>query len=155
MWATKHIAVSPFDVRQLIAEKREEFGDNQQQDAQEFLTLVLDELHEDVNRAPYPRPSVECPKTAGRQEGDIAQEAWLGNLKRNNSRIVDIFEFQIRSQILFPDADDKSLKFDPMRYLSLPIPKPPHVVHVTVLPVGYPQVAPSKCTFQIPKSQTF
>lgn len=155
MWSNRHTALSPFDVRKLIAERREEFAGYRQHDAQEVLTLVLDELHEDLNRAPYPRPLVEDPKTAGRPDADIAQEAWLGNLKRNNSRIVDIFQFQIRSEILFPDADDKSLKFDPMMYLSLPIPKPPHVVHVTVLPAGYPQVAPSKCTFQIPKSQTF
>eukprot|EP00746_Dinoflagellata_sp_MGD_P139412 gnl/MRDRNA2_/MRDRNA2_72878_c0_seq2.p1 gnl/MRDRNA2_/MRDRNA2_72878_c0~~gnl/MRDRNA2_/MRDRNA2_72878_c0_seq2.p1 ORF type:complete len:870 (-),score=165.90 gnl/MRDRNA2_/MRDRNA2_72878_c0_seq2:427-3036(-) len=155
MWANNHTALSPVDVRRLIAERRQEFAGYRQHDAQEVLTLILDELHEDVNRAPYPRPIVEDPKTAGRQDADIAQEAWLGNLKRNNSRIVDIFQFQIRSEIVFPDADDKSLKFDPMMYLSLPVPKPPHVVHVTVLPVGYPQVAPSKCTFHIPKSQTF
>merc|ERR1712013_635211 len=54
--------------------------------------------------------------------GEIAAEAWTGNLSRNCSRIVDIFQFQVRSELSFPDVDFKSLKFDPMMYLSLPIP---------------------------------
>ena len=31
----------------------------------------------------------------GKTEVQIAEEAWCGNLRRNRSRIVDIFQFQV------------------------------------------------------------
>merc|ERR1719301_182013 len=89
MWANGHTALSPFDVRKLIAERREEFAGYRQHDAQEVLTLILDELHEDVNRAPYPRPIVEDPKTVGRKEADIAQEEVINEGKSTEERHRD------------------------------------------------------------------
>jgi len=74
---------------------------------------------------------------------------------RNLSQIVDIFQFQVRSEIRFPDVGDQSLKFDPMMYLPLPVPKPPHIINLTVLPLGYPEVAPMKCRVQIAKDKLF
>jgi ubiquitin C-terminal hydrolase/ubiquitin len=155
MWENSHTVVPPVELKKLIGERRPEFAGYQQHDAQEVLTFLLDGLHEDVNTAPYPRPLVEDPKFADREEAEVALEAWTGNLKRNNSRIVDIFQFQIRSEISFPDVGDRSLKFDPMMYLSLPVPKPPHVVKLIVLPLGYPEVAPMKCHVSIPKDKLF
>jgi len=122
MWENACSALSPVDIKKLVAERRPEFGGSQQHDAQEMLMLLLDGLHEDVNRAPCPRPTVEDPTMDGKTEVQIAEEAWCGNLRRNRSRIVDIFQFQVRSEIAFPDVGMRSLKFDPMMYLSLPIP---------------------------------
>eukprot|EP00425_Heterocapsa_triquetra_P047038 CAMPEP_0195074464 /NCGR_PEP_ID=MMETSP0448-20130528/17561_1 /TAXON_ID=66468 /ORGANISM="Heterocapsa triquestra, Strain CCMP 448" /LENGTH=835 /DNA_ID=CAMNT_0040106721 /DNA_START=33 /DNA_END=2540 /DNA_ORIENTATION=+ len=156
MWEDKHTALSPTEIKELIAEKRPEFGGYQQHDAQEVLTFLLDGLHEDVNRAPYPRPIVEDPSTDGKTDMEIAHEAWLGNLRRNSSKIVEIFQFQVRSEIIFPEVDGgKSLKFDPMMYLSLPVPSPPHVLQVTVTLRSYPEVAPVRRSFTIPKDKTF
>jgi len=141
------------ELKQLIAERRPEFGDYQQQhDAQDVLACLLDGLHEDVNKAPYPRPIVEDPCTNDKSDIQIATEAWSGNLKRNNSKIVDIFQFQVRSEVQFPDADDRSLKFEPMMYLTLPVPKPPHAMTVTVLPFEYPEKPPVRRTVQIAKA---
>ncbi|CAK0812062.1 unnamed protein product [Prorocentrum cordatum] len=112
-------------------------------------------LAEDVNKAPYPRPIVEDPSTNDKSDVQIATEAWSGNLQRNNSKIVDIFQFQVRSEVQFPDADDRSLKFEPMMYLTLPVPKPPHKMTVTVLPLEYPEKPPARRTVQIAKDRTF
>lgn len=155
MWAGTHTVFAPSELKQLIAERRPEFGGCQQHDAQEVLTFLLDGLHEDVNKAPYPRPIVEDPCTGDKSDVQIATEAWSGNLKRNNSKIVDIFQFQVRSEVQFPDALDRSLKFEPMMYLTLPVPKPPHAMTVTVLPFEYPEKPPVKRTVQIAKDRTF
>merc|ERR1711988_686639 len=40
-------------------------------------------------------------------------------------------------------------------YLSLPVPKPPHAVQLTVLTLGYPEVPPAKCSVNIAKDQCF
>jgi ubiquitin carboxyl-terminal hydrolase 4/11/15 len=155
MWKNDHTVLPPVDLKRLIAERRPEFAGYQQHDAQEVLTFLLDGLHEDVNHAPYPRPIVEDPSTAGKDDATVALEAWEGNLRRNRSRIVDLFQFQVRSEITFPDIGDRSLKFDPMMYLTLPLPKPPHTVKLTVVPLGYPAVAPTKCIIEIPKEKQF
>ncbi len=54
---------------------------------------------EDVNRASYPRPIVEDPEIKDKKDGVVAIEAWEGNLRRNQSKIQDIFQFQIRSEV--------------------------------------------------------
>jgi ubiquitin carboxyl-terminal hydrolase 4/11/15 len=155
MWANSHTVLPPADLKKLLAERRPEYAGYQQQDAQEVLTFLLDGLHEDVNRAAYPRPLVADPKTDGKDDAEVALEAWDGNLRRNHSRIVDMFQFQVRSEVTFPDVGDRSLKFDPMMYLSLPVPKPPHTVNLVVMTQGYPEVAPMKCSIQIAKDKTF
>jgi len=155
MWDNKHTVVPPMELKKLIAERRPEFAGSQQHDAQEVLTFLLDGLHEDVNKAPYPRPIVDDPSIEDKEEASVAREAWDGNSRRNDSEIVDMFQFQIRSEITFPDVGNRSLKFDPMVYLSLPVPKPPHVVKLTVISLGYPEVVPMKCNIIIPKSKLF
>lgn len=155
MWENAHTVLPPTELKKLIAERRPEFGGYQQHDAQELLTFLLDGLHEDVNRAPYPRPIVDDPAIEGKEDATVAVEAWEGNLRRNCSAIVDTFQFQVRSEITFPDVGGRSLKFDPMMYLSLPLPKPPHVVRLTVVSLGYPEVAPLRCGITIPKHKPF
>jgi ubiquitin carboxyl-terminal hydrolase 4/11/15 len=155
MWAGEHSVLSPNKLKQLVAEKRPEFNGYHQHDAQEFLTFLLDGLHEDVNRATYPRPIVVDPTIDDKSDEEIAAEAWTGSLLRNNSKIVDIFQFQVRSEITFPDVEDISLKFDPMMYLSLPIPRPTHVIQLTVLTLKHPEVPPVQRKFQISKDSTF
>jgi len=154
LWADSHTTVSPSKLKALIGEKRPEFQGYQQHDAHEVLTFLLDTLHEDCNRAPYPRPIVEDPTTEGKVDVEVAEEAWQGYLRRNDSRIIDVFQFQVRSEVTFPAIGEKSLTFDPMMYLTLPVPKPPHAIEVTVLPLTYPDVAPVKCTLQIAKDKT-
>jgi hypothetical protein len=155
MWSGEHSALSPHKLKHLVAEKRPEFSGHHQHDAQEFLTFFLDGLHEDVNRAAYPRVVVSEPTTDGKTDEQVAAEAWSVNLLRNNSTIVEIFQFQVRSEIQFPDVDDKSLKFDPMMYLSLPLPKPSHRTQLTVLTLRYPDVPPMKHIFQVSQDSNF
>mmetsp|Transcript_26533 Transcript_26533/g.61941 ORF Transcript_26533/g.61941 Transcript_26533/m.61941 type:complete len:1205 (+) Transcript_26533:50-3664(+) len=151
LWSDTQKVISPTRLKALVGEKRPDFQGYQQHDAQEFLTFLLDGLHEDGNRVPYPRPIVEDPEVEGKTDRDVASEAWAKYLTRNNSRIVELFQFQLRSEVTFPDTAKqyKSLTFDPIMYLSLPVPKPPHSVPVTVLPLGYPNVPPLKLVIEI------
>lgn len=155
LWSDTQKAVSPVKLKTLVSEKRPEFRGYQQHDAQELLIFLLDGLHEDGNRVGYPRPIVEDPGCSGKDDAQIAHEAWSGYLRRNSSRIVEIFQFQVRSEVTFPTVGEKSLTFDPMMYLSLPVPKPPHTLEVTVMPLGYPDAPPVRCNFDISKDKTF
>ena len=44
------------------------------------------------------------------------------HLARNNSRIVDTFQGQYKSTLVCPDCENRSVKFDPFMYLTVPLP---------------------------------
>jgi hypothetical protein len=141
LWSNEKAVVSPAKLKALVGEKRQEFLGYQQQDAHEFLAFLLDGLHEDTNLAPYPRPTVETVDHDGkRPDPEVATEAWQRYTSRNISEMVNMFQFQVRSQLECPITGSLSITFDPMMYISLPIPKPFENVAVTVMP--YPAWGP-------------
>jgi len=155
MWSNTHESCAPAELKALVGQKRPEFSGYQQQDAQELLIFLLDGLHEDVNRAAYPRPVVPEVQSDGRPNEVVAQDSWEGHLKRNDSRIVELFQFQIRSEVECPVCHNVSVTFDPIMYLSLPVPKPPHSVALMVVPANYPKVPAVKMDVIAPKGATF
>ena len=57
-------------------------------DAHELLAFLLDALHEDINRAPYPPVHPETGDSSGKTEEEIAAEMWAMHLCRNDSKIL-------------------------------------------------------------------
>ena len=53
---------------------------------------------------------------------EVAEEAWLNYLKRNDSIVVDLLHGQLKSTLCCPDCQHVSVTFDPFCYLPLPIP---------------------------------
>ena len=53
---------------------------------------------------------------------DLSEEAWALYKKRNDSIIVDTFHGQIKSTLVCPKCQKISVTFDPICYLSLPLP---------------------------------
>eukprot|EP00467_Chlorarachnion_reptans_P000173 CAMPEP_0114492744 /NCGR_PEP_ID=MMETSP0109-20121206/3725_1 /TAXON_ID=29199 /ORGANISM="Chlorarachnion reptans, Strain CCCM449" /LENGTH=1672 /DNA_ID=CAMNT_0001669621 /DNA_START=493 /DNA_END=5511 /DNA_ORIENTATION=- len=82
--------VAPVRIRAVMAKKYRQFASHQQQDAQEFLSLLMDGLHEDLNRVlekPYQAMTDSC----GRADSVVASEHIEGFLLRNRSVIIDLF----------------------------------------------------------------
>lgn len=52
----------------------------------------------------------------------MAKEAWENYRKRNDSVIVDFFHGLLKSTVVCPDCSKVSVTFDPLCYLSLPLP---------------------------------
>jgi ubiquitin carboxyl-terminal hydrolase 8 len=81
-----------------------QFSGTDQHDSQEFLSFVLDGLHEDLNRIKVKPPPVDMsperearletlpPELASEQEWDIYKQ-------RNDSFIVDLFQGQYRNRL--------------------------------------------------------
>lgn len=92
-----------------------------QQDTQEFLSYLLDGIHEDLNRVKI-KPYVEVRDNEGRSDEVFAAESWENHLKRNRSIIVDLMHGQYKSKLVCPDCQKVSITFDPFSSLSLPIP---------------------------------
>lgn len=111
---------NPTSFQKVIARCNGTLGDGQQHDAQEFLTFLMNGLHEDLNR-------IKNKKYEANPEGDMSDEVkaklfWEAYLRRNQSIIVDLFQGQFRSSLTCQHCSYSSVTFEPFTFLQLPLP---------------------------------
>ncbi|XP_046463041.1 ubiquitin carboxyl-terminal hydrolase 2-like isoform X2 [Daphnia pulex] len=115
-------AVNPTALKSQIQKFAPRFMGYNQQDAQEFLRYLLEGLHEDVNRiAVKPRP-LEHDISDDLSDSEKAAESWKRYVRRDDSKIVDLFVGQLKSTLQCTVCGHCSVTFDPFWDLSLPIP---------------------------------
>ncbi|KAF1765351.1 hypothetical protein GCK72_005303 [Caenorhabditis remanei] len=122
MWSGRHKAIEPIQIKNIVAEKASQFANFAQHDAHEFLSFLLDGLHEDVNRVKK-KPLTGTVESHGRHDLDVSNEAWKNHILRNDSIFVDLFHGQLKSHVQCPNCDRVSITFDPFVYLPVPFPK--------------------------------
>lgn len=112
---------------------------NSQQDSHDVLELMLDRIHEDLNRI-FLKPYVEQPEGDGTNDSQISEEAWQKHRTRHNSSVTDLFGGQFKSKVscCSDNCSRVSVTFDYFNTLQLAIPGP--TSHVTMLFVPYIQV---------------
>ena len=71
MWNGQHRAIEPVKIKELVAEKAPQFANFAQHDAHEFLSFLLDGLHEDLNRV-RSKPYTEMVESDGRPDIDVS-----------------------------------------------------------------------------------
>ena len=110
-----------FFISQII-KKLNQYRYNNQQDAHEFLSLFIDNLHEDINRISN-KPYIELKE---RQENEDDEKAsyrwWKSHRLRENSIISDLFYGQLKSNIKCLKCNRNSITFDPFMFLGLSLP---------------------------------
>ena len=98
------------------------FIGHQQQDAQEFLSFLLQGLHDDVNRANTPAATITTGTSAGPDDNERSFEVWSRFVASENSKFVDIFVGQLRSTLICAACGHRSTTFEQFWDLSLSIP---------------------------------
>ena len=121
IWTGDNRTVAPIKLRWTMGKYKECFSSFQQQDSQEFLSVLLDGLHEDLNRV-TDKPYVELKDSDGRPDVLVAAEAWDNHSLRNKSIIVDLFHGQHKSKVTCKVCGNESVRCDPFFTLSLPLP---------------------------------
>lgn len=138
IWSNNYTKVSPYNFKHTIGEFKPQFSGYQQQDSQEFMSFLLDGLHEDLNRIKK-KPYVKTLESHGRSDDIIAREALRRYLLRNDSEIIDLCFGQLRSHVICTNCGHESTTYDSYSSLSLPIPtnrNKPITVIVHLLPYG-------------------
>eukprot|EP00729_Bicosta_minor_P015400 gene15400-16646_t len=122
LWSGKHRQISPAALKDVVGRHAAQFQGFNQHDSQELLGSLLDGLHEDLNRIRV-KPMVPPINAEGRPDVEVAAEAWMAHLLRNDSIIVDLFHGQLKSTVVCPQVGcgNVSVTFDPMMTLSLPL----------------------------------
>lgn len=120
-------AVSPRDFKFKIGQYSSVFRGYLQQDSQEFLSWLLDALHEDLNRI-IEKVYYEKPELRDEEVNDasaikrLAETCWQQHKKRNDSLVVDLFTGMYQSTLVCPSCEKTSITFDPFNDLTLPLP---------------------------------
>jgi len=86
-----------------ICQLKSQYNGSDQHDSQEFLSFLIDGIHEDLNRiiakptyAPTPEEEAELERLPPQIASDREWRAWRA---RNDSLIVDFFQGQFRSRL--------------------------------------------------------
>ncbi|CAD0099227.1 unnamed protein product [Aureobasidium mustum] len=98
-----------------------------QQDSQEFLSFLVDALHEDLNRI-HKKPYIENPDSDDKTVHDPEAVRQLGDTyranhhARNDSIAMDLFNGFYKNTMVCPDCEKVSVTFDPYSLLTLQLP---------------------------------
>ena len=103
------------------------FSSYGQQDSQEFLSFLIDGLHEDLNRI-QKKPYIENPESDDKTVHDPQAIRQLGEQfrenheKRNDSVAMDLFSGFYKNTMVCPDCEKVSVTFDPYAQVTLQLP---------------------------------
>ncbi len=137
LWSLQYDPEISIKFKALVEKQNAQYKGGSQHDAQEFLTWLLDQVHEDLNTAPrrrYRRHKSPAEEVERPTDEMLANEANSNYLRCNRSFVVDVFHAQFRSSLTCPSCERQSNTFDPFSCVSLPIPQKQLMpVYVTVL----------------------
>ena len=122
MKTTINSVLNPIDFIKTFFRNNKSLNLRGQQDAQEFLSILLDSLHEDLNRITS-KPYIELEEQKENENDFEASTRWWDCYKkREDSIIIDLFHGQFKSKITCLDCKKTSITYDPFIFLGLPIP---------------------------------
>lgn len=137
---------SPKNFKQELGRAQPSFSGYGQQDSQEFLSFLVDGLHEDLNRVkkkPYePNPESDDNTVHDPEAIKALGEKFRQNhYSRNDSVAMDLFNGFYKNTLRCPDCDRVSINFDAFSLLTLPLPVEQSWQHtVTFVPLRGPVV---------------
>ncbi|KAJ2700737.1 ubiquitin-specific protease doa4 [Coemansia sp. IMI 209128] len=128
MWRGQYGSLSPIAFRAAVGSCSAQFKGNDQEDAQEFASFILDTLHESMNRV-FPRPPPERDLTPEEEytfermtDMQQADMQWGRYIRRNWSIMTSIFQGQVQSRLTCLSCNHKSTTYFTFTELSVPIP---------------------------------
>ena len=123
MWLSKFVKINPHFFRVAFCVSTHKFMNSQQQDAMEFISLLLNYLHEDLNRVKQ-KPYLIIEEQREKESDILAsQRIYSYNLKRDNSIIIDLFNGQFQNTIKCTTCFKEYKKYESFNNISLPIPE--------------------------------
>ncbi|KAF1987953.1 UCH-domain-containing protein [Aulographum hederae CBS 113979] len=124
---TESTSFSPKNFKNTLGRFAPAFSGYGQQDSQEFLSWLVDGLHEDLNRI-HKKPYKENPDSDDSMANDpvaimkLGEQFRANHAARNDSIAMDLFNGFYKNTVVCPDCDKVSITFDPYSLLTLQLP---------------------------------
>ena len=123
MWFSERKIINPSFLRIAFIESTNKFGNNMQQDAMEFISILLNYLHEDLNRI-REKPYIQMDSQKETETDIQASERFYNyHLQRENSIIIDLFHGQFQNIIKCIECLKENKTYEPFSNITLPIPE--------------------------------
>ncbi|KIK68849.1 hypothetical protein GYMLUDRAFT_236746 [Collybiopsis luxurians FD-317 M1] len=126
IWQGDMPYLTPTDFRRTLCSLNKQYIGSDQHDSQEFLSFLLDGIHEDTNRIMSRQPMKRTPEDEEKLEKMLPQLAseyeWQVWRQSNDSIIVDFFQGQLRNQLKCMSCFKTSTTYNAFSILSLPVP---------------------------------
>ena len=121
LWYGNNDCVSPIQFKVAFGKNYNAFADFRQQDSQEFISYLLDALHEDLNKVknkPYVQAKDLSPGMPEEDQFKMQKDLYLC---RNQSFIVDLINGFYKSTVYCPDENCKNISksFEPFNMIAL------------------------------------
>ena len=120
-WVKSTSTGDPSDFKSTIGQKAVRFRGYGQQDSNEFMSVFLDILNEDLNKTTKKQYIELKEKSDDETDEQCAKRFWDANLSRNDSIITDLFCGQFKSTITCPNCNFINISFDPFDTINLPL----------------------------------
>ena len=136
--SSNNSSVSPSSFFRDLCSERDQFAGNDQHDAHELLSFLLDGLSEDLNLVTGAKPYSELPDSdSGVSEVELADLWWESHLQRDRSVIQALFTGQFKSVMGCGLCGFRSARYEPFNALTVPIPEENlyRSVTITVIPI--------------------
>ncbi|XP_052786625.1 ubiquitin carboxyl-terminal hydrolase 8-like [Mya arenaria] len=121
LWSEQYRCITPRDFKRVAGHHQPMFAGYEQQDSQEFLTFLMDGLHEGLNKVKS-RPKIPEQNNDNLPDMKAAELAWRDHKLHNESIIVELFQGQLKSSLMCLGCKNQSVTFQAFMYLSLPLP---------------------------------
>ncbi|XP_041356247.1 ubiquitin carboxyl-terminal hydrolase 8-like [Gigantopelta aegis] len=121
LWSRQYRCITPRDLKLTVGKYNPMFAGYEQQDSQEFLTFLLDGLHEGLNEVKR-RPSIPDQDNDNFPDQQAADLAWKNYKLLHRSIIVELFQGQLKSTLQCKSCGKQSKTFQTFMFLSVPIP---------------------------------
>ena len=114
--------LNPKLFKEICGKYNNTFMEDEQQDAYDFYTFLLDTLHEESN-IKFKKEEFKIDEANYNNEQDLANEYWANNIRNNASYFYALFMGQIQSKLICTECHKQKIKFEPINALNLPIPE--------------------------------
>lgn len=114
LWNGNYKCVASKDLRYVVGQYQQIFRGIEQQDSHEFLTILMDWLHSDLQTLQAHKPA--------RDNMPASERAWLEFTKARESLILRLFYGQIKSTVKCVHCNKESATYECFSNLSLELP---------------------------------
>ena len=143
---TNNKYISPQLFKTILGNCSSKFEGNEQEDSHEFITYLIDILHEDLNKVKYDPNNNEKNALIQKENNNDEENSklgWSNFLRRNQSILVDLFYGQLKSCVICPECNYNSINFNSFLSLELSINSDKNYQIINITFIDYFQESPN------------
>ena len=118
-WVKEKKEIIPKKFKEICGEYNDTFKGFEQQDAHDFYTFLLDNLHEETNiKSDFIKVEENEEINDKISENDLANEYWANNIRNNASYFNALFMGQLKSTLTCSVCNKSKIKYEPFTSLE-------------------------------------